>query len=87
MNYTVTWLASAEQELAALWVDAANRVVITTAAHQIEALLRSRPGRVGESRSKGFRILFVEPLAVTFELSKLDRLVRVHHVWRSKSSS
>ena len=87
MNYAVTGLASAEQELAALWVNAGNRVAVTTAANQIEALLRKRPAQVGESRSKSFRILFVDPLAITFEFSKLDRLVRVHHVWRPKTSS
>jgi hypothetical protein len=87
MNYTVTWLASAEQELAALWVDAVNRGAITRAAHQIDELLGKNPEQAGESRFESFRILLAKPLGVTFEVSKPDRLVRVHHVWHYRTRS
>jgi len=87
MNHTVIWLASAEQELAALWVDAVNREAITRATHQIDELLGKNPERAGESRFEDSRILLAKPLGVTFEVSEPDRLVRVHHVWRYRTRS
>jgi hypothetical protein len=41
MNYTVVWVPSAEQELAALWMAAADRDAVTRAAHEIDQQLRT----------------------------------------------
>jgi len=63
MTYTVTWTPDAEQELAAIWLQAANRAAVTRAAHEIDQRLGRDPLSEGESRSGIRRILFVWPLA------------------------
>ena len=35
MNYIVIWIAAAEQELAALWMDSAQRAAVTRAADAV----------------------------------------------------
>src|SRR5450759_4456139 len=77
----------AEQELAALWMDAANRTAVTWAAHEIDGLLRHNPKEQGESRSLGRRVFFVRPLGVFFRVYSSDRVVQVQHVWRFKTHS
>jgi hypothetical protein len=39
MKYTVVWVPSAEQELAALWIAAADRREVTQAANDIDQRL------------------------------------------------
>jgi hypothetical protein len=82
MSHTVVWVPAAEQELAQLWMDAAQRREVTQAAREIDSRLRFVPGEQGESRAHGRRILLVPPLGVTFEIFPQDRLVRVLDVWR-----
>jgi hypothetical protein len=82
MNYTVDWVPRAEQELAALWMDAQSRDAVTRASHRIDQLLRHDPEQAGESRPRGRRILFELPLGVVFRVYPDRRLVRVLHVWR-----
>jgi hypothetical protein len=82
MSYTVVWVPAAEQELAQLWMDAAQRREVTQAAREIDYRLRFAPVEQGESRAHGRRILLVLPLGVTFEILPEDRLVRVLDVWR-----
>lgn len=82
MSYTVVWLASAELELAEVWLRAANRDRVTAAGNEIDIRLRTNPEIEGESRTRGRRILLVPPLGVTFEVHSDDRLVRVLEVWR-----
>lgn len=40
MKYTVIWLPSAEQELAEVWLRAADRDRITEAAERLESTVR-----------------------------------------------
>jgi hypothetical protein len=82
MSYTVVWVPAAEQELAQLWMDAAQRREVTQAAQEIDDRLRFAPADQGESRPHGRRILLVPPLGATFEILSDDRLVRVLDVWR-----
>src|SRR5438128_2191559 len=82
MNYTVLWVGEAEQELATLWINEAERAAVTEAAHEIDHRLRSNPDREGESRPHGLRVLFVAPLAVSFEVRPTDRVVHVLDVWK-----
>ena len=82
MRFTVSWLRSAEMELARLWLDAEDRATLATAANEIDRLLRSCPLDVGESREKDRRILLLSPLGVKYSVSADDRLVRVLHVWK-----
>jgi plasmid stabilization system protein ParE len=82
MNYTVGWKPSAEQELARLWTDAADRDAVAAAANRIDAVLGKSPHSQGESRQGRLRILFEGPLAVLFEVTEEDRFVDVLKVWR-----
>jgi len=82
MSYTVVWVPAAEQELAELWLNAAQRREVTEAAREIDSRLRFSPAEQGESRPRGRRILLVLPLGVTFEILPEDRIVRVLDVWR-----
>jgi hypothetical protein len=64
MNYTVIWDSDAEQELAALWLDPAQRAAVTRAANEIDQRLQADAPNQGESRPHGRRITFVRPLGV-----------------------
>jgi hypothetical protein len=77
MDWTVVWVPEAEQELARLWMNTADRDRITLAAAEIERRLRFDPESAGESRAAGRRILIAPPLAATFRVSPADRLVQV----------
>jgi hypothetical protein len=81
MNYTVIWTPSAEQDLAAAWLAAANRPAVTVAAHAIEQDLRRTPLTVGESRESSIsRVAVSPPLSVTFDVIVDDRTVFVRAV-------
>lgn len=81
MNYTVVWKPAAEEELARLWTEAADRNAVSAAADQIDRLLHSRPKEEGESRSGAMRVMFIDPLGVFFHVSEPDRVVSVVRVW------
>lgn len=85
MKYTVLWLPDVERELTEIWLASADRDEISDATSRIESLLRLRPIKEGESRDMNQRILFVAPLAVTYEVREADRLVQVTSIWRFKS--
>jgi hypothetical protein len=82
MKYLVDWLPDAEQELADLWLNAADRSVITQAAYSIDQRLQDDPETAGESRPNDRRILFGPPRGVIFRVHQDSRRVEVHHVWR-----
>jgi hypothetical protein len=81
MSYRVLWQPKAEQALAELWMDAANRSAITAAARGIDEQLRTDPENVGESRWGDKRILLVPLLGVDFTIDRRRRLVSVLAVW------
>jgi plasmid stabilization system protein ParE len=81
VNYTVIWLPDAEQELAAIWLAALDRQVVTRTAHAIDSLLRHDPATQGESREGDRRILIALPLCVVFRVVEEARRVEVIHVW------
>jgi len=81
VKYTVVWVRSAEDELAAIWLEATDRHLVTASALDIDARLAVNPGEEGESRDGNLRILIARPLAVTFAVAHADRLVRVLDVW------
>ncbi len=82
MTFTVVWRPEAERALADLWNHAEDRQAITDAADTIDALLRTGPLEVGESRVVDIRILTVFPLSVYYDVHEEDRLVAVWAVWR-----
>jgi hypothetical protein len=81
VRFTVTYLPSPEQDLASIWVNAADRQAIADAANAIDALLADDPLGVGESRTGITRILIVEPLAVLYDVIVDDRRVSVWQIW------
>lgn len=83
MRYTVVWRPTAELALADIWTSASDRRAVTEAANSIDALLRSTPLEVGESRLENTRILIVRPLSVYYDVHESDALVAVWAVWRA----
>jgi plasmid stabilization system protein ParE len=81
MKYTVLWTPTAEQDLAAIWMDAQDRNAVTSAASSIDALLGEQADTQGESRYGKVRIMFAPPLGVEFEALEEDRTVYVLAVW------
>src|SRR5262245_27556474 len=82
MNYRVEWSETAEQELARIWLGAADRNAISRAAHAIDQELQRDPNNAGESRSDGERIIIHSPLAAKYHVDQAARTVRVFTVWR-----
>jgi hypothetical protein len=82
MTYTVTWSRSAQNDLAELWTESADRALIAETADAIDAILKRDPYRFSESRSGNSRVMLMPPLAVAFDVSEDDRLVSVWSVWR-----
>jgi plasmid stabilization system protein ParE len=77
MKFTVTWVPAAERELARLWTVQADRGAITAAADTIDAMLRTDPEKLGESREDSIRVLSVAPLTVYFRVLPEDRIAQV----------
>jgi hypothetical protein len=84
MNYSVTWVASAEARLTEIWLAAEDQQAIANAADEIDRSLRRSPNDVGESRPDQKRILASKPLSIIFAASDSDRRVAVLEVWRPK---
>ncbi len=82
MKYTVIWRATAEEELADLWLKAEDRNAMAEMADRMDNLLRRDAHELGESRSEGVRILVIPPLGVEFEVQEADRMVYVLSIWR-----
>ena len=84
MIYTVVWTRLAERRLAQIWLAASDRQAVTTAANQMDALLRSNAQSAGESRDMGARVLTVGPLTIYFDVSDADRRAVVWSIWASQ---
>jgi len=80
MRFTVTWHPAAEQELAEIWLQAADRNQVTHAANLLDRALASDPLAPGEE-FYGDRLLVALPLAVTYTVSQADRTVQILQVW------
>lgn len=82
MKYRVTFLKAADQELADIWLTAADRTAVTIASFQLQQLLELRPLKAGESRGSSVsRTVINSPLAFDYEVIEDDKKVRVIHVW------
>ena len=82
MKFTVLWTPAAEQRLAAVWIDAADRQSIVEAAAKIDTLLESSPLECGESRDGNLRIGFVSSLGFDFEVLPQEGRVYLLAVWK-----
>ena len=82
MNWTVTWLPSADAALIDIWLAAADQAAVTAATNQIDNELAADPLNTGESRDADTRIHVVSPLAVYFDVEFDQNQVSVWAVWR-----
>lgn len=87
MNFFVEWKKTATDELAEIWLnaDSPERGRVTASASEIDRLLHLSPGRRGESRDGGRRIMFVAPLAASFRVLPAIEKVEVLRIWRFRS--
>jgi plasmid stabilization system protein ParE len=85
MKYHVVYQPTAEDQLADIWTVAPDQIRVTRAADRIDALLTYTPTTVGESRAPGVRVLFEDPLVVTYEVIEDDKRVTVLRVARTTS--
>jgi hypothetical protein len=81
MKWTVIWTRDVENELAALWLGAADRPTVTMAGDAIDAQLRRDPYANSESRTGKTRIMIESPLAAAYDVSDDDCMVTVWAVW------
>jgi hypothetical protein len=79
VRYTVTWDENVQNDLASLWIQAPDRRALSSAADEIDRLLRLSPLSVGEPFGADRR-LAIEPLEAVYTVSPDDCLVRVHQV-------
>ena len=83
MKWTVIYQPNAADELAAIWLAAANRQTVTDAANLIDRQLGQDPLNAGESRGGISRVVCEAPLAIFFDVNEQDRTVSVwglvHH--------
>jgi hypothetical protein len=76
-RFTVSWRPEVQEDLAGIWLAAADRPAITFAADRIDQLLANDPTTQGNEVSEGLRAIAVDPLVVYFTVSEADRLVTV----------
>ena len=81
-TWEVIWIPTAEQKLAAIWVQSPDRQAIADAANEMDRQLELDPETVGESRPNGRRILHCKPLGITYRVLQAQMQVRVLRVWR-----
>ncbi len=77
MKWTVVYRATAEKDLADLWVGATDRNAVSLAADVIDRKLRTDPLNAGELLTDELRFVVEGPLEVAFHISILDRMVSV----------
>jgi hypothetical protein len=84
VKYSVDWKQEALEELADIWNHARDPDQVTEASNEIDRFLERDPFAVGESREGAYRVLFVEPLGVTYEIRSAAHEVIVARAWRYK---
>ncbi len=78
--WTVEWDPSAEQELARLWMLAADPQAVTDAQARIDRLLARNPIGNGQHLAEGLYRLCVPPLTVYYRIDPDSRLVYVDEI-------
>ena len=76
-RYTVTTTRKAENDLAELWLRAANRSAVAAAANRIDRILREDASLKGSSATHGLRQIIVAPLIAEFTVEERDRRVTI----------
>jgi len=70
MNYTILWTPTAEAQLVAILNQSGHVQRVLALARRADRTLRSKPERLGESRSDNFRLWFPRPLSLLFEIDE-----------------
>lgn len=79
-RYTVTWVKSAEDDLARIWMASSQQQAVADAADAIDARLAEDPDCQGSEVAEGLRRLRVMPLEVLYSVLDQDRVVEVANV-------
>ena len=87
MKYDVDWKPAAERDLAAIWLRASDRAVITAASNRLDQILSLNPSEQGESRDGDVRVLIELPLGVYFRVLEQTHTVEVGAVWLIQTRS
>lgn len=84
MRYEVLWGPVAVQQLAAIWLAAADRNAVTAAADRLDRWLARIPLQLGESRTSSVhRVAYHDPIGVEYEVIEDDKRVIVQGVFLS----
>jgi hypothetical protein len=82
MKYTVIWEPPAENDLAAVWLAAADRAAVTQAAHRLDQSLSLDPYARSFQRNSSVNRTAIElPLGIDYEIIEDDKKARVLRVW------
>ena len=82
MNYSVQWTEDALDELADVWLAAAERNAVTAASHRLDQDLANDPYAIGFPRNSSVNRTAVDPpLGIDYEIIEDDKKVRVLRVW------
>jgi hypothetical protein len=86
MSWTVIYRATAQDDLAIIWLNAPDQQAVADAADEIDRLLASDPLNAGESRGGNTRIIVARPLTALYDIYPDDALVEVFAVsyWRRR---
>jgi mRNA-degrading endonuclease RelE of RelBE toxin-antitoxin system len=76
-SFAVEWAASAEDELALLWMQAADRQAVNAAQVRADQLLAADPVGNGHPLSEGLYRLTVPPLKLIYTIDEQNRRVEV----------
>lgn len=82
MRYTVGWSASAQSELAEVWLESTDRNAVAAASNGIDAFLAVSPNDPRCEVVAGAGILIIGPLGVEFRIRETDRFVAVVNAWQ-----
>jgi hypothetical protein len=83
MTFTVLWQTEAEDELAEIWLKAPDQAAVSRAADKLEELLHSDPWTESRPRRGAFRIKYLPPLGIQYQIREADCQVLVVKVWRT----
>jgi len=82
IRYTLRWTTDAEDQLAGIWMKAADRPDVNDAQQRIDAELEFDAHRKGDEVAEGLRQLTIPPLRAYFEIDEDGRQVQVTAVAR-----
>jgi hypothetical protein len=85
MRYRVFWTPDAENDLATLWLDAADRDEIARVSNQIDNLLGEDAHLQGELREEISRVLILLPFVVEFDVVEVGQAVFVTGFWKTSN--